>query len=62
MKKGRDRQEMVLGAEVGVDFEEGTIQLEREPAKTERPPRSYHPEQEAINVTKNGVSGISSEN
>lgn len=47
MKKGQDRQGMVLGAEVGVDFEEGTIQLEREPAKTERPLRSYRPEQEA---------------
>jgi hypothetical protein len=37
---------MVSGAEVGVDFEEGTIQLEREPAKIERPLRSYRPEEE----------------
>lgn len=62
MKKGQGRQGMVLGAEVGVDFEEGTIQLGRELAKTERLLRSYRPEQEAINVTKNGVSGISREN
>lgn len=54
---------MIWGAEVGVDFEEGTIRLEREPAKIEQPLQSYRLEQETIDVTKkNGVSGTFSEN